>query len=387
MKKLLFLLFLLLCSTATMLHAGSARVVNVKEFANIRLEPRRGAEVVGQVALDQTVVVLDSISQPWMHVDYQGQTGYINTKYLVEEVAQEPVPVVRRYDRGVKNALGQFISLKYFFIILIILCFVNWSFTLVPEIPYKRRLWVWLLMNGWLLLMFCTHDIQLLVNNHWTGGWLNGYVVAVLNALVFAAIFVLEYNTYASVTHALKDALLDEESAKKFHPLNYLGLIVLTVISIFLAFVVGPWTLLFFFWFLYKTVRMVRLFKPKYLYGLVVVFIAMFTVAACAILFYTFIKMLVIGILAVYAAMAAPKLLAHGVSSAVDNALKPSEPEPVSESEPNTDLTGCPIELDDSDGNRLNARSLNSDASHLKDENGVEWDRKFDGSYRKRYNE
>lgn len=387
MKKLLLLFLFLVCSVATMLQAGSARVINVKEFANIRQEPSQGADIVGQVALDQTVVVLDSLSNPWLHVDYLGQTGYINKKYLAEEVAQEPVPVVRKYDRGVKNALGQFISLKYFFIILIILCFVNWSFTLVPEIPYTRRLWVWLLMNGWLVLMFCTHDIQLLVNNHWTGGWLNGYVVAVLNALIFAAIFVLEYNTYASVTHALREALLDEESAKKFHPLNYLGLIVLTVISLFLALVVGPWTVLFFFWFLYKTVRMVRLFKPKYLYGLAVVFIAMCTVAACVILFYTFIKMLVIGILAVWAAMAVPKVLAQGVSSAVDNALKPSEPEPVSEPEPDTDLTGRSVKMDDSEGNRFNATSLNSDASHLKDENGVEWDRKFDGSYRKRYNE
>lgn len=68
--------------------ALSAYITGVKEFANIRTEPKQEAEIIGTVPLGGEVEVLsEDTNAQWLLICYEGKSGYIRDRYLRVDAA------------------------------------------------------------------------------------------------------------------------------------------------------------------------------------------------------------------------------------------------------------------------------------------------------------
>lgn len=84
MKKILLTLLFLALSTALFAQAfrnGSGSGLN------LRSEPSTNATVVASIPPNAKVSILEKTNSEWTKVDYDGQTGYVSSKYLTQKDA------------------------------------------------------------------------------------------------------------------------------------------------------------------------------------------------------------------------------------------------------------------------------------------------------------
>ena len=127
-------------------------------------------------------------------------------------------------------------------------------------------------------------------------------------------------------------------------------------------------------------VKQVLLFKPQYYKGLVVVFYAVLSCLACAILIKTFIVSLILGFLAIGFLRAAPGATASAVSQSMSSSSQKREEDEVQpyNEEPEYDTV---IKEGGSWGNDLKAKDVGW--GMLRDEDGKRWKKNVDGTVEK----
>lgn len=218
MKQSAFILLFLFCFLSIGLAQEKQYEVDVKTALNAREFPN--AKVLFTIP-NGTIVVPINIEDGWAKVTMNGQTGYISEKYIREIVVQEQETAEVKEEWRFRRWFGNIISLKLCYTAIIILLILNWCFTIA--IPRNERLGtrcgLYIALLCVILLTYFGHDMGNLVNHRWTGGWLNGYFLAFVNAIVLSASVVQLYNSFVGCSAAAAKKAI-EGTDIKFKQLN-----------------------------------------------------------------------------------------------------------------------------------------------------------------------
>ena len=383
MKRLFVYLF---CAMFCIVCWADIYKVNVSSELNVRTEATTEGYIMGKLRNDDLVdaTLLDN---GWAEVKMDnGDIGYVKSSYL------EAIQSLQSSDyssdleeRKAKNAFGRMVPLKWCFIIICILTILNWAMTLADGEKDSERVpmadfVLYTLMNGVLIVTYFSHDINLLVNHEWTGGWLDGYLLVFINSLIMAAVMVVEYNAFINMCRTLALSVMDRESYRKFSPVLLFFMLPICVavgFSVVLIPFVGIGLAIIAIVYL---VKQVLLFKPQYYKGLIVVFYAALSCLACGILIKTFIVSLILGFLAICFLRAAPGAAANTVSQSMSSSSQNREEDEVQSynEEPEYDTV---IKEGGSWGNDLKAKDIGW--GMLRDEDGKRWKKNVDGTVEK----
>lgn len=360
--------------------------VNVSSELNVRTEATTEGYIMGKLQ-NGDLVDATLLDNGWAEVKMDnGDIGYVKSSYLeTTQPLQSSDYSSDLEERKAKNAFGRMISLKWCFIIICILTILNWTIALTDGEKDSERVPMtdfifYTLMNGMLIVTYFSHDINLLVNHEWTGGWLDGYLLVFINSLLMAAVMVVEYKAFINMCRTLALSVMDKERYRKFSPVLLFFMLPICVavgFSVVLIPFVGIGLAIIAIVYL---VKQVLLFKPQYYKGLVVVFYAVLSCLACAILIKTFIVSLILGFLAIGFLRAAPGATASAVSQSMSSSSQKREEDEVQpyNEEPEYDTV---IKEGGSWGNDLKAKDVGW--GMLRDEDGKRWKKNVDGTVEK----
>ena len=383
MKRLFVYLF---CAMFCIVCWADIYKVNVSSELNVRTEATTEGYIMGKLR-NGDLVDATLLDNGWAEVKMDnGDIGYVKSSYL------EAIQSLQSSDyssdleeRKAKNAFGRMVPLKWCFIIICILTILNWAMTLADGEKDSERVpmadfVLYTLMNGVLIVTYFSHDINLLVNHEWTGGWLDGYLLVFINSLIMAAVMVVEYNAFINMCRTLALSVMDRESYRKFSPVLLFFMLPICVavgFSVVLIPFVGIGLAIIAIVYL---VKQVLLFKPQYYKGLIVVFYAALSCLACGILIKTFIVSLILGFLAICFLRAAPGAAANTVSQSMSSSSQNREEDEVQSynEEPEYDTV---IKEGGSWGNDLKAKDIGW--GMLRDEDGKRWKKNVDGTVEK----
>ena len=360
--------------------------VNVSSELKVRTEATTEGYIMGKLQ-NGDLVDATLLDNGWAEVKMDnGDIGYVKSSYLeATQSLQSSDYSSDLEERKAKNAFGRMIPLKWCFIIICILTILNWAIALTDGEKDSERVPMtdfifYTLMNGMLIVTYFSHDINLLVNHEWTGGWLNGYLLVFINSLLMAAVMVVEYNAFINMCRTLALSVMDKERYRKFSPVLLFFMLPICVavgFSVVLIPFVGIGLAIIAIVYL---VKQVLLFKPQYYKGLVVVFYAVLSCLACAILIKTFIVSLILGFLAIGFLRAAPGATASAVSQSMSSSSQNREEDEAQSynEEPEYDTV---IKEGGSWGNDLKAKDVGW--GMLRDEDGIRWKKNVDGTVEK----
>lgn len=383
MKRLFFCLFAVIFCMACW---ADIYKVNVSSELNVRTEATTEGYIMGKLR-NGDLVDATLLDNGWAEVKMDnGDIGYVKSSYLeATQSLQSSDYSSDLEERKAKNAFGRMIPLKWCFIIICILTILNWAIALTDGEKDSERVPMtdfifYTLMNGMLIVTYFSHDINLLVNHEWTGGWLNGYLLVFINSLLMAAVMVVEYNAFINMCRTLALSVMDKERYRKFSPVLLFFMLPICVavgFSVVLIPFVGIGLAIIAIVYL---VKQVLLFKPQYYKGLVVVFYAVLSCLACAILIKTFIVSLILGFLAIGFLRAAPGATASAVSQSMSSSSQNREEDEAQSynEEPEYDTV---IKEGGSWGNDLKAKDVGW--GMLRDEDGIRWKKNVDGTVEK----
>ena len=383
MKRLFFCLFAVIFCMACW---ADIYKVNVSSELNVRTEATTEGYIMGKLR-NGDLVDATLLDNGWAEVKMDnGDIGYVKSSYLeATQSLQSSDYSSDLEERKAKNAFGRMIPLKWCFIIICILTILNWAIALTDGEKDSERVPMtdfifYTLMNGMLIVTYFSHDINLLVNHEWTGGWLDGYLLVFINSLLMAAVMVVEYNAFINMCRTLALSVMDKERYRKFSPVLLFFMLPICVavgFSVVLIPFVGIGLAIIAIVYL---VKQVLLFKPQYYKGLVVVFYAVLSCLACAILIKTFIVSLILGFLAIGFLRAAPGATASAVSQSMSSSSQNREEDEAQSynEEPEYDTV---IKEGGSWGNDLKAKDVGW--GMLRDEDGIRWKKNVDGTVEK----
>ena len=383
MKRLFFCLFAVIFCMACW---ADIYKVNVSSELNVRTEATTEGYIMGKLR-NGDLVDATLLDNGWAKVKMDnGDIGYVKSSYLeATHSLQSSDYSSDLEERKAKNAFGRMIPLKWCFIIICILTILNWAIALTDGEKDSERVPMtdfifYTLMNGMLIVTYFSHDINLLVNHEWTGGWLNGYLLVFINSLLMAAVMVVEYNAFINMCRTLALSVMDKERYRKFSPVLLFFMLPICVavgFSVVLIPFVGIGLAIIAIVYL---VKQVLLFKPQYYKGLVVVFYAVLSCLACAILIKTFIVSLILGFLAIGFLRAAPGATASAVSQSMSSSSQNRE-EDEAQSYNEEQEYDTVIKEGGSWGNDLKAKDVGW--GMLRDEDGIRWKKNVDGTVEK----
>lgn len=364
-----------------------AEIVNVKTSVNIRSGAGSSHPSVGKIPNGSTVDVLNSDKAPWILIEYNGLRGYVFDKYIDVKADAPASGKEELKEQGAKNAFGHTVPLKWCFIIILVLAFCNLCLTINShsDVRLMPRLTWMVIFNGMLILTYFSHDTRLLVDNHWTGGWLNGYAMAFVNSLLMAFLLYVEYRVYHTVCYGIALTTMGEEQCENFHPKKIFWYTILVVIVTLALALLLPLA----FWipgvmYLVFIIKQIRLFHPQYHKALAVFLLSLLTLCVCAILMYTFIKMLVLGVLAIFFSLAFIKALPEAASETMKDYERMNREEEAKRQNQNTntepqDDYDMVIEKGGTFGEDVKAKS--GYFGTAVDEHGRKWEKNSDGTY------
>ena len=172
-------------------------------------------------------------------------------------------------------------------------------------------------MNIMLVLTYFSHGLENLVNHNWTGGWLDGYVMVFINAVLLGVIMLVEHRCFVNMSWSLAHKFVPNEKWKKFKPARLFWIFPLFIVSFLTILYIPLVSIGLILFVVYYIIRQVILFHPRYDIALIVFFFSIFSSICCAVLFYTFIWSLLLGILAICLIAAIPETVGKTVSQAV----------------------------------------------------------------------
>lgn len=399
-KSILLFLFCFLCMT----HAQEKLyVVDVETVLNVRETPNANAKVLFTIP-DRRVVVPTSIENGWAKVTIDGQTGYISEKYIRESVSQNNQAEGEKKEWNFRSWFEDIVSLKLCYTLIIILLILNWIYTIaIPrDEQLGTRCGLYIALLCMMLLTYFGQDMKDLVNHHWTGGWLDGYFLAFVNAIVLSASVVQLYNSFVGCSCAAAKKAI-EGTDVKFSQLSidfYLWFLPLAALIIFVALLLtaipfGGYVsvaiiLYTIYRFIKKTVVNYRLMKPHYWIATFIPLSGLITMICIALMIYVSFFMLLLGIAVCAFCMGAIRSAPSAVGQALDAATTPSdnsdeEEQTRLEEERNSQKGSLSWDneyINDGNGRSNRITDVDSDGT-IRDQHGGKWrDRGF-GNYEK----
>lgn len=343
MKNVIFII-LFLFSFLNIVHAQESQYeVDVETTLNARAEPNSNAQVLFTIP-NGTVVVPTSVENGWAKVTVDGQTGYISTKFIrqIDNKGNESNKVEEPW--SFRKWFESIVSLKFCYILIIILLIVNWVFTVaVPRNEYlEARCWSFIAMLCIMLLTYFGQDMKDLVNHYWTGGWLDGYFLAFLNSIVLSASVVQLYNSFVGCSCAAAKKAI-EGTDVKFRQLSidfyfwFFPLAVLCFLAVMLCadYLSNPWdtivsaviilTLIYFL--IKKTIVNYKLMWPHYWIATFIPLAGFATLICIILMIYVSIVMLLLGIVVCAFFMGALRAAPEAIGKAMTAETTPEEDE------------------------------------------------------------
>lgn len=378
MKKYLIVLVCLM--TVLSVHA-ERYVVTAKSFLNVRSAADKSAPAIGKVYRGDTLDI-KSMDGEWASVTYNGADGYVSSNYI-QKAGTDDTPV------QIEKEEKSYLLTKFVYGAIICLSLVCFAFktTRKEEGPnendLKLTILFYTLLSISLVLSYFYCDIGMVVNNNWTGGWLDGYFLAFINSCVLAFAAAQVFRTYQTIAYdiASQFAGLNDEQLKKLHVNTYLFLVpflfvcgilsALFIYAIFIPFVV----------FIYVTYKNFKLVKPNLWLPLVIMFLGFYTCFVLGVAALIFIKMLLLGVLAICLFFCFMKAL----PSAVSESIKNMEREEASRQQDNTNQPEDEFSnvLKDGYGKEVKTKDYDWSGTQI-DKWGTKYEKQDDGSYKKK---
>ena len=365
--------------------------VNVSDKLNVRESPSKSAPVVSVLSdgdivtsTSETLELHNNDGIEWAEILLaDGRKGYVAASYLTscdvkETVKDSQASWIQRFLDWFENS----ISLKWCFIIILILAVLNYCISRVNDNEsgdyyYVTKPLFYILMNLMLVLTYFSHGLEDLVNHYWTGGWLDGYVMVFVNAVLLGVVMLVEHRCFVDMSWSLAHKFVPKEKWSKFKPARLfwmlplfgVGFFVLMYIPLIAAIIAG--------FGLYYIVRQMILFHPRYDIALIVFFFSIFSCISCAVLIRTFFWSLVLGFLGICLLRALP----GAASTTISQAASDTSTEDNSSFQDEADDYSIVLKDAGIFGSDLKAKEHGF--TSVKDEYGDIWERNDDGTYRR----
>ena len=273
----------------------------------------------------------------WAEIVKDGQKGYISTKFIRELSPNKNHVISSSKEWNFKKWFSNLIPLKVCYGIIIVLIILNWIFSVgVPRSDWLEiRCSLFLALLAMIILCFLGQNMANLVNHEWTGGWLNGYFFAFINAVVLGSSVVQLYNSYIGCTAAAAKKAIENSDVQFcdlnikfffwFLPLAPIPFLVLLIVMHFrilpywIEVVIGVALLVYIAGvFIKNAIRNYRLIWPHYWIATFITFSGIATMVSIVIMIYVSILMLILGVLVsglfMGALRSAPKALGEFMS-------------------------------------------------------------------------
>ena len=288
----LIILPYLLASFSCLVSANHYKV-NVSDRLNVRESPSKSAPVISVLfdgdiinSTTETLELQNNDGVEWATIQLSdGRKGYVAAEYLTSYEPKKPVK--NQQTSWAQRFLDWFenlISLKWCFIIIIVLAVCNYSISRKNDDEYEDFFYVikplfYILMNLMLVLTYFSHGLEDLVDHHWTGGWLDGYVMVFVNAVLLGVVMLVEHRCFVDMSWSLAHKFVPKEKWRKFKPARLFWILPLLIVGFFTMLYLPIVALALAGWGLYYIVRQMLLFHPRYDIALIVFFFSIFHVS------------------------------------------------------------------------------------------------------------
>lgn len=314
MKNWMFIFFLLFYFVGNLCAEEKQYEIDVETTLNVRAAPDANAEVLYTLS-DGTIVSPILIENGWAEIIKNGQKGYISTKFI-RELYSDKGHLVSSEKWNFKKWFSNLVSLKVCYGIIVVLIILNWFFSVA--VPRNELLGIrcslFLALLVMIILCYFGQRMEDLVNHNWTGGWLNGYFLAFVNAVVLGSSVVQLYNSYIGCTAAAARKAIEDSDVQfcdlniKFFfwflplaPIPFLILLIVIhfrVLPYWVTGVVGVALLVYMAGvFIKNAIRNYRLIWPHYWIATFITFSGIATMVSIVIMIYVSILMLLLGVL------------------------------------------------------------------------------------------
>lgn len=365
--------------------------VNVSDKLNVREIPSKSAPVISVLSdgdvvasTSETLELQDNDGIEWATIQLSdGREGYVAASYLTpyepkETVKGQQLSWIQRFLDWFENL----ISLKWCFIIILVLAVCNYSISRKNDYEYGDYFYVtkplfYILMNTMLVLTYFSHGLEDLVDHYWTGGWLDGYFMVFVNAVLLGVVMLVEHRCFVDMSWSLAHKFVPKEKWPKFKPARLFWILPLLIVGVIALFYLPLVALILAGWGLYYIIRQMILFHPRYDIALIVFFFSVFSCISCAVLIYTFFWSLLLGFLAISFLSGAPR----AASTSLSQAAADTSSEDNYSSQDETDEYSIVLKDAGLFGSDLKAKEHGF--TSVKDENGDIWERNDDGTYRR----
>lgn len=371
----------LVCLMAALTIHAERYVVTANSFLNVRSAAEKSAPAIGKVYSGDTLDI-KSVEGEWASITYKGTDGYVSSNYI-KPVREDNTSVQAEKKEEsyllTKIAYGAIVCFS-------IACFAFKSIRREEgpnDKDLKQTILYFTLLSLSLILSYFFCDIELVVNNQWTGGWLNGYFLAFINSCVMTLATAQVFRSYQTIAYdvARQFAGLDDEQLKKLHVNTYLFLAPFTVVCALLSVLFAPIIFIPIAVFIFVTYKNYKLVKPNLWLPLVIMLLGFYTCFVMGVAILVFIKMLVFGVLAIVLFLGFMKALPSAVSEAVKESNRQEARSQQQESNQAEDeFTNV---LKDGYGNEVETKDYDWSGTQI-DKWGTQYEKQEDGSYKKK---
>lgn len=276
----------------------NAQLVNARDSVQIYRYARDISrnQVVRKLPVGEQVAIVGDTTVNMLKISICDSICYVEKQYVaVDSVAFSTSQYTARNEFGLK------IPLKWFFIALIVSAFAN---LLYYGVEYKNpfiALLLYLVMNAIFIGACLCHSFPTVVDNTWTGGWWNGYLMSFVNSFGLLLVMIANKRAYTSVAKSTAYECLSQRDYDLFSPSLLFWSILLSLIvgglcsliNTTVGIIVG--SLIFLGVFIYT----LYCFGRYFLFGIFLFLLALATFAVCCLIFkILFTLTFVIGILA-----------------------------------------------------------------------------------------
>lgn len=365
-------------------HAATY-VVNVKSDLNVRTQPAKSGSVAGKLANGDEVEVV-SIDGDWAEIEFNGAHCYVSSRYLT---AKEEAASADSADS--KKAENHDTATKWIYGLLIACALVLWSGGVIrsdgdsdqesKDFSYKLSAGAYVVFCALLIYSVTTGLLPNVVDNRWTGGWLNGWVWAALNSciLAFCASQVFNTNTVLVCRLARYGVEYDPEAYKRVNCHFWFWFIPIAAVF---AFVGLFFPLLWFVpivWLIWVMVKNFRIMWPHWVAALGMMCCGILSCIVVGMLIYVFFQTLILSLLAVIAFVAFLK----ATPQIAAEALK-ADSTPTPELEPSPDPDAEYTNVLEDDWSRIKTKNYNLSGTEQIDKYGDIYKKGDDGKFRKK---
>ena len=182
--------------------------------------------VVRKLPVGEQVAITGDTTESMLKVSICDSICYVEKQYVaIDSVAYSTSLYTARNDIGLK------IPLKWFFIALVIAAFINLWYSRVEYRSPFIALLLYLLMNALFLGGYFCHTLHTVVDNSWTGGWWNGYLLSFVNSCGLVLVMVANKRAYTSVAKSAAYECLSQDSYDFFSPGLLFWSLLITVLA------------------------------------------------------------------------------------------------------------------------------------------------------------